>query len=84
MAKAPRPKPKRLGEKLKSIRASLNLSQNEMLRSLGMGDSYNRSVISGYELGSKEPPLPILLKYARLFNVSTDLLIDDELDLPLS
>ncbi len=82
MAKVPRPKPKRLPEKLKMIRENLNLSQNEMLRSLGIADSYNRSVISGYELGSKEPPLPILLKYARLAGISTDLLIDDELNLP--
>lgn len=84
MAKVPRPKPKRLPEKLKMIRENLNLSQNEMLRSLGIADSYNRSVISGYELGSKEPPLPILLKYARLIGISTDVLIDDELDLPIS
>jgi transcriptional regulator with XRE-family HTH domain len=81
MAKVPRPKPKRLAEKLKFIRESLNLSQNEMVRSLGMAGKYNRSAISGYELGSKEPPLPILLKYARLINASTDVLIDDELDL---
>lgn len=82
MAKVPRPKPNRLPEKLKMIRESLNLSQNELLRSFGIADSYNRSVISGYESGYKEPPLFILLKYARLVGVSTDVLIDDELDLP--
>lgn len=84
MSKVPRPKPKRLPEKLKMIRQSLNLSQNELLRSFGIADSYNRSVISGYELGDKEPPLFILLKYARLKGISTDVLIDDELDLPHS
>ncbi len=82
MSKVPRPKPKRLPEKLKTIRESLNLSQNELLRSFGIADSYNRSVISGYELGNKEPPLFILLKYARLIGISTDVLNDDELDLP--
>ncbi len=46
-------------------------------------DEYNRSVISGYELGTKEPPLPILLKYARLIGISTDVLIDNELELKL-
>ena len=81
MAKVPRPRPARLPEKLKSIRDRLKLSQCEMLRALGMTD-YDRSVISGYELGSKEPPLPVLLKYARLARVSTDVLIDDILDLP--
>jgi transcriptional regulator with XRE-family HTH domain len=84
MSKVPRPKPKRLPEKLKQIRQSLNVSQNELLKMLGIAEGYNRSVISGYELGSKEPPLPILLKYARLKAISTDVLIDDELDLPNS
>lgn len=82
MAKVPRPRPKRLAEKLKAIRQGLNLSQSEMLRTLGM-DNYNRSVISGYELGTKEPPLPVLLKYTRLLKISTDVLIDDELELPI-
>lgn len=82
MAKVPRPKPKRLPEKLLQIRLALNLSQNEMLRALGLSDQSYRSVISGYELGTKEPPLPTLLKYARLIGISTDVLIDDELNLP--
>jgi hypothetical protein len=38
--------------------------------------------ISGYETGKREPPLPVLLKYARLAGVSTDVLIDDKLKLP--
>jgi len=81
MAKVPRPKPLRLAEKLREIRQHLNLSQNELLSALGMTD-YSRSVISGYELGTKEPPLPVLLKYARLAGISTDILIDDEMKLP--
>ena len=35
-----------------------------------------------YELGKREPPLPVLLKYARIAGVYVDVLIDDELDLP--
>ena len=38
--------------------------------------------VSGYERGEREPPLPVLLKYARLVGISTDVLIDDKLDLP--
>ncbi|HKC65585.1 MAG TPA: hypothetical protein VKB86_18230 [Pyrinomonadaceae bacterium] len=38
--------------------------------------------ISAFELGKREPPLPLLLKYARLARVSTDVLIDDKLSLP--
>ncbi|MBE7516918.1 MAG: helix-turn-helix transcriptional regulator [Chloracidobacterium sp.] len=71
MAKLPRPRPLWLAEKLKAIRIDLNLSQREMLGRLGMNDAYNRSIISGYELGTKEPPLPVLLKYARVAGVST-------------
>ncbi|MDT4895692.1 MAG: Helix-turn-helix domain [Acidobacteriota bacterium] len=75
-----RPKPKRLAEKLLQVRMLLGLSQNEMIRRLGVDLTQNR--ISDYELGIGEPPLPILLLYARAVNVSTDVLIDDELDLP--
>ena len=38
--------------------------------------------MSGYELGTKEPPLPVLLAYAHSVGISTDVLIDDDLDLP--
>ena len=43
-----------------------------------------RSIISAYELGKREPTLLDILAYARLAGVSTDILIDDELDLPQS
>jgi transcriptional regulator with XRE-family HTH domain len=80
MARGARLKPKRLAEKLVQIRTTLGLSQNEMIRRLGVELTQNR--ISEYETGKGEPPLPILLLYARAVNVSTDVLIDDELDLP--
>jgi transcriptional regulator with XRE-family HTH domain len=76
------PKPERLAEKLLQIRLALGLSQDGMLERLGLADEYFRSRISAYELGNREPHLPILLKYARLVGISTDVLIDDELDLP--
>ena len=75
-------KSKRLGEKLLQIREALGLSQSEMLKRLGYEDvlPYNR--ISDYELGKREPPYPMVLQYARAANISTDVLIDDEIDLP--
>ena len=79
---SPRQKPERLAEKLKQIRLSLGLSQDGMLERLGLTEEFFRSRISAYELGNREPPLPVLLKYARLAAISTDVLIDDELDLP--
>lgn len=82
MGKVPRPKPARLPEKLKQIRDALGLSQSEMLRALGLAETSYRSAVSGWEIGTREVPLPILLTYARLAGVSTDVLIDDQLDLP--
>jgi transcriptional regulator with XRE-family HTH domain len=82
MGSSPRPKPERLPEKLLQIRLSLELSQDGMLKHLGLDESHFRSAISGYELGTREPPLPVLLNYARLAGVWVDVLIDDELDLP--
>jgi transcriptional regulator with XRE-family HTH domain len=79
---AARQKAERLPEKLLQLRLALGLSQGEMLRRLDAEDLivYNR--ISDYELGKREPPLPILLQYARVAGVYVEDLIDDELDLP--
>jgi transcriptional regulator with XRE-family HTH domain len=82
MGSRSRPKPIRLAEKLLQIRLALELSQDGMLSRLGLDESHFRSAVSGYELGTREPPLPVLLAYARLAGISTDVLIDDELDLP--
>jgi transcriptional regulator with XRE-family HTH domain len=82
MGRSARPKPKRLPEKLLAIRLALGLSQNEMLLRLGLREKLQRAAVSGYELGNIEPPLPVILQYARAANISTDFLIDDDLDLP--
>lgn len=82
MGKTARERPERLPEKLLQIRLSLGLSQNEILVELDLADRIDRSAISGYELGVREPTLITLLKYARLAGISTDILIDDRLDLP--
>lgn len=76
--------PKRLGEKLLQIRESFGDSQAAFLERLGNPDSILQTSISAYERGRREPPLLILLKYARLINVSTDVLIDDSLNFPIN
>lgn len=73
--------PKRLGEKLLKIRESLGDSQAAFLKRLGNPESIIQTSISAYEKGRREPPLLILLKYAQIANVSTDVLINDSLDL---
>ncbi len=77
-----RQKSERLPEKLLQVRLALGISQTEMLKRLDVEAMivYNR--ISNYEIGNREPPLPILLRYARIAGVPTEVLIDDELDLP--
>jgi transcriptional regulator with XRE-family HTH domain len=75
-------RPKRLGNKLRQLRLALGLSQTEMVKRLGLEDELWYTQISSYELGRRDPPLRILLQYARAAGVSTDVLIDDESDLP--
>jgi transcriptional regulator with XRE-family HTH domain len=82
MAKYARERPKRLARKLKQVREDLGLSQNQMLVKLKLSGKLTRAVISGFESGSTEPSLPVLLRYARLAGVSMDVLVDDKLDLP--
>src|SRR5215207_1257942 len=77
-----RPRPSRLAEKLLHIRNALGLSQTEIHRRLGVEDLIEYNSISRYELNKNEPPLMILLEYARLANVYVEVLIDDSLDLP--
>jgi transcriptional regulator with XRE-family HTH domain len=82
MGKRPRMRQERLAEKLLQIRNAFGLSQTEMLWRLGFEKVIDYKRISEYELGKNEPPLAVLLQYARLAGISTDVLIDDKLDLP--
>jgi len=82
MGRYHRTKPGRLHEKLLEVRTALGLSQNEMLRKLGLADELTQSRISGYELGTREPSLPTILRYARAAGVCVEFLIDDQLELP--
>jgi transcriptional regulator with XRE-family HTH domain len=82
MGRASKRKPSRLAEKLLHIRTALGLSQNELIRRLDLADELMQASISGYELGTRTPPLHILLRYAEVAGVCTDDLIDDRRNLP--
>ncbi|MEK7724189.1 MAG: helix-turn-helix transcriptional regulator [Acidobacteriota bacterium] len=83
MGRAKRFQPTRLAEKLAEIRNRLELNQSQLFNRLGETKStIYASYISGYEIGTREPPLDVLLRYARIAGVPVDVLIDDELDLP--
>ena len=83
MGRARRYQPAKLAKKLLQIRKRLGLSQGQLFKRLeGCGASIHPPHISGYESGISEPPLPVLLRYAELAGVSTDVLINDSMDLP--
>lgn len=88
MGRAARQRPRRLSEKLVHIRAALGLSQNEMVRRLGLQGQLLREDISRFERGvGGEPPLDLLLRFARSISTTgqgefLETLIDDEMDLP--
>ena len=84
MGRKSRLRAKCLPEKLQKIRECLNLSQSEMLRLLEFEELNDRSVISAYERGEREPPLPVVLRYARIAEINVEFLVDDELILPKS
>jgi len=82
-----RKKPARLAEKLLTIRQRLNLSQDGMIRRLGLEQEIERDYISKYERGILEPTLNVLLAYARTISSTgygefLETLIDDTQDLP--
>jgi transcriptional regulator with XRE-family HTH domain len=82
MGTNPRVRPKRLAEKLRYIRASLDLTQEELLRRLDIEGLATQSKISEFESGKRDPSLLILLQYSRLAGVHMEDLVDDQTDLP--
>ena len=80
MGRSRRNKPRRLGEKLLALRRRLQMSQTEMARALELKVHY--SAVSNYELGTREPDLLIVLRYARLAGVPMETLVDDSISLP--
>ena len=89
MGKGKRIMPKRLPEKLKTIRFDLNLSLEKMVTALAAElqklDYRDINLYSGYitefEQGKREPILPVLLAYGRLAKVNVETLIDDKLEM---
>jgi transcriptional regulator with XRE-family HTH domain len=84
MGRGTRDRPTKLGKKLAKIRAHLGLSQDGLVRELGLTTKLTRNDISKYERGVREPSLSVLLKYARAAKTNVEILIDDDLSLSLS
>ena len=60
-----------LGQKLKELRNSRNLTAREVAEAVGL----TRNAIINYESGTREPSLQILKKLCDFFDVSADYLI---------
>lgn len=80
MGRSRRNKPVKLSQKLLAIRKRLRMSQTEMARALELTVHY--SAVSNYELGTREPDLIVVLRYARLAGVPMEMLVDDKMNLP--
>lgn len=74
--------PKKLGKKMRQIRESLGMSQRQIVDALNYKATPLRaSQISQYENGQREPTMMLVLAYAKLAGISTDVLIDDKMKL---
>ena len=80
MGRSRRNRPNELSRKLLAIRKRLEMSQTQMARALELKVHY--SAVSNYELGTREPDLLVVLRYARLARVPMETLVDDKLNLP--
>ena len=69
----------RFGEKLRALRTRHRLTLTQLAEHLGYKAHGHLSEI---EAGKKLPTAGMALKVARLFDVSTDVLLKDELEVP--
>ena len=85
MKKSPpkRTRPKNLASKLLEIRLKLRLSQNGMLRQLGLAEEFERDYVSKWERDIMEAPLHVLCAYSEAANIFLEVLAKDDLELPL-
>lgn len=62
------------GNKLKSLRTEMGLTQTELARKLNV----TKSVVSYYELQERTPSPDVLIQLAEIFHVTTDYLLGIE------
>lgn len=60
------------GDKLKALRTSQKLTQQQLADRIGVA----KSVVSYYESGDRYPSYDVLVKIAHVFHTSTDYLLD--------
>lgn len=62
-----------IGERITQLRKQQNLSQDELAKKAGV----SRTIIGNYERKANTPSIEVLLKLAKVFNVSVDYLIGE-------
>ena len=77
-----RKRQKRLGAKLRQIRDALGLSQAQLARQLRLPQEFKRGMISNFENDDREPPLFVLLAYAREAGICLEVIVDDAINVP--
>lgn len=59
------------GQRIRKLRKEKNWTLEEMAGKIGI----SRSTLAGYEKGYRNPPIPILIRISKLFNVSVDYIL---------
>jgi transcriptional regulator with XRE-family HTH domain len=62
-----------IGERITQLRKQQNLSQDELAKKAGV----SRTIICNYERNANTPSIEVLIKLAKVFNVSVDFLIGE-------
>jgi transcriptional regulator with XRE-family HTH domain len=62
-----------IGERITQLRKQQNLSQDELAKKAEV----SRTIIGNYERNTNSPSIEVLIKLARVFNVSVDFLIGE-------
>jgi transcriptional regulator with XRE-family HTH domain len=75
-----KPSIQRFGEKLRALRLSRSLTLKELASKLGYSA---HGYLSELETGVKMPTVELVVKLALVFDVSTDQLLRDDLELDL-
>lgn len=68
-----------LGEKLLYLRKTKGISQEQLAAQI----TVSRQAISKWELGESQPDTDNVKQLAKLFDVTTDFLLDDDVDIPI-
>lgn len=62
-----------IGEQITLLRKQQNLSQDELAKKVGV----SRTIIGNYERNANTPSIEVLVKLAKVFNVTVDFLVGE-------